>query len=251
MVGLRKLEKGFLTEGSEFKLIVEGLPAKVALELASTGFKVDLAGAVGDDALGKSLITFLKNNGVNIDNIVVKRGLRTTVVVMINDILKIYFRKPYAITADTEFSLNDISLSRLSNINLLYTSAYALMENPLGHTVFYIVKHLWKNNVKIVLHINFHTYEDRFLSLRELRGILKYSSNIILSYQELDRLLKTSNVKTAAQTIFRKFPAVENVAITTQGRMYVHTKGVGEKVFNIREADESKFAALFIKNIIT
>ena len=90
---------------------IPGGAGNVAMNLSAMGANVTCLGVVGDDIWGKKLLSLLKNEGINIDDIDVVRGQPTTLK------QRIYSDGKQVARLDTEkiidyFALSDINLPR-------------------------------------------------------------------------------------------------------------------------------------------
>ncbi|MCD6113860.1 MAG: carbohydrate kinase family protein [Thermoprotei archaeon] len=210
-----------LTEGLNFKVSIGGLASKIATKLSSLGVNTGFFGAVGNDVFGKFLIETLNSEGVNTENIIVK-DLRTSLVMVLGSDVKVFFRKPYFNSADTELTINDVNLDEILEYDALLYTLLSLTENPLKHTIHYIAKTMFKNGRKTFFHI--HPILPYTLSHEEITSILKYTSYVLIDHDVLP-LFGTSKAKTLTHIIFKKASSVKEVAIVYDNKVLIYYRG--------------------------
>ncbi len=234
-----------LSECSSFEVTIGGLAAKIATELSNLGINVKFFCALGNDVFNELLTDWLSSMGVDVRR--TKKNLRTTLLITLNNDVKIFFRKPYFSSADTELTLNDINLNDILESDALLCTSLTLTENPLKHTIHYVAKNMFKNSKKTFLYIS-TTYPYK-LSDNEMLSILKYTSHALIDYKALP-LFGTTKPKTLAHIIFRKTESVGKVAIIYDNKMLSYDRSSYEVMLNINHYSKIKHVATYISEEI-
>ena len=214
-----------LTENLELSASISGLTAKVSMELARLGLNVNFFGAVGNDVFGEIIVKTLSRSRVNVEG-VVRKNLRTTILIVLGGNVKIYFRKPHFNSADTELTLNDICLDKVLSNNALFSSALSLTENPLKHTVLYLAKYMLKSMKETFLHV--HPTTPYILDFKELLNDLKHFSHIMfdIDYAEAYGI---TNPKSLFNIVYRKNPSVKEVSLIYDNKIVTYSKEQGKE----------------------
>ncbi len=209
-----------LRENTALSVHIGGLTAKIAMELATLGLNVSFVGAVGDDYLGNLIIRIMRSKGVNTEEVVIKNA-RTSLLIKLSKYVKIFFRKPYFHTSDTELTLNDISLDNIVKYNALVSTSLSLTQNPLKHTVLYLAKHMFRNGKKTFLYL--HEMSPYSLDSKELLNSLRNITNLIVDTGYIG-VYGFSNAEAFVNEVFRKNPSTEEISLVQESKVIIYNR---------------------------
>jgi len=230
-----------LLECSSFEVAIGGLAAKIAIELSKLGINVKFFCALGNDVFNEFLTDKLSSIGVDVRK--AEKNLRTTLLITLNNDVKMFFRKPYFRSADTELTLNNINLDEILESDALLCTSLSLTENPLKHTVHYVAKNMFKNGKKTFFYIS-TTYPYK-LNDNEILSILKHTSHVLIDHEAFP-LFYTTKPKTLAHIIFRKTESVRKVAVVYNSKTVSYDRSGYEIVLNTNYNNKIKNVATYI-----
>ena len=179
-----------------FDAFVGGSPLNIAVATSRLGIKTSLLTGVGNDKVGEFIIDFLKREKVNTKTITVKEGSRTSAAVLgiqPPDNFPLVFYRDNA--ADSMIDIDDVINADISNYKILLISGTALNVEPTRSATFFSVEVANKNNVDVVLDLDFRA--DQWKDIRSyglmIRAILPNIKIVIGTEEEI--LASTLNDK--------------------------------------------------------
>ena len=179
-----------------FDAFVGGSPLNIAVATSRLGIKTSLLTGVGNDKVGEFIIDFLKREKVNTKTITVKEGSRTSAAVLgiqPPDNFPLVFYRDNA--ADSMIDIDDVINANISNYKILLISGTALNVEPTRSATFFSVEVANKNNVDVVLDLDFRA--DQWKDIRSyglmIRAILPNIKIVIGTEEEI--LASTLNDK--------------------------------------------------------
>jgi 5-dehydro-2-deoxygluconokinase len=159
---------------SGFDAFVGGSPLNIAVALARLGSNATLLTAVGNDKVGEFIVNFLNKENVNTHCIPVKNTARSSAVVLgiepPNKFPLVYYRDN---AADSQVTIDDVQNSNVQEYKILLINGTALNIEPSRSSTFYATEVAVKNNVDVVLDLDFradqwHDYRAFGLTVRAI-----------------------------------------------------------------------------------
>ncbi|HEY9706542.1 MAG TPA: carbohydrate kinase [Allocoleopsis sp.] len=239
-----------------------GAPANVACALTKLGTKSAFIGSVGNDSIGQNLIQLLSDIGVITHGIQIHPTAPTR---------QVYVTRSYS--GDRNFAgfgnqpadqFADAFLDEIKLPTQLFLSAEFLVlgtlelaYNQTQKAVFQAIKLAQKNNLKIILDINWRPmfWQNIDQAIPLIKEVIKSVHFLKLAKEEAQLLFNTEN---AAQ-IYHKLGDIEGVLITAGGEgnvNYCMNEFFGEiPPFNVKSVDTTgagdAFVAGFIHQLVT
>lgn len=143
-------------EIKEFGAFVGGSPLNIAVGTNRLGLNSALLTAVGNDMVGKFLLSFLKKEGVETAFIPVKTGARTSAVILgiqpPDNFPLVYYRDN---CADSKLDIDDVLKADIANSRLLEVSATALNIEPSRSAAFFAAERAMENQVSVLIDLDF------------------------------------------------------------------------------------------------
>ncbi len=157
-----------------FDAFVGGSPLNIAVACARLGVNASLLTAVGNDKVGGFIIDFLNREGVNTHCIPVKDSARSSAVILgiePPDKFPLVFYRDNA--ADSQITIDDVLNAQIQNYKILLINGTALNVEPSRSATFYASEIAEKNNVDVVLDLDFradqwHDYRAFGLMVRAI-----------------------------------------------------------------------------------
>ncbi len=144
------------TDISSFGAFVGGCPTNIAVGARRLGLSTALLTAVGDDPVGDFVLSFLRKEGVDIGFVPVKRGRRTSAVLLgiepPDNFPLVFYRDN---CADIALDMDDVDRIPFDKTTALLLSGTALSAEPSRTATFYAAERAAAHNVDIVLDIDF------------------------------------------------------------------------------------------------
>jgi 5-dehydro-2-deoxygluconokinase len=159
---------------SGFDAFVGGSPLNIAVALARLGSNASLLTAVGNDKVGEFIVNFLNKENVNTHCIPVVNSARSSAVVLgiepPNKFPLVYYRDN---AADSQVTIDDVQNSNIEDYKVLLINGTALNIEPSRSSTFYATEVANKNNVDVVLDLDFradqwHDYRAFGLTVRAI-----------------------------------------------------------------------------------
>lgn len=155
-----------------FDAFVGGSPLNIAVGCARLGINASLLTAVGNDKVGEFILNFLNEEGVNTQYIPVKNGTRSSAVVLgiepPDKFPLVYYRDN---AADSQVDIDDVDKANIPDHKILLINGTAMNVEPSRSATFHATEIAYKNNVDIVLDLDFradqwHDYRAFGLTVR-------------------------------------------------------------------------------------
>ena len=189
-----------------FDAFVGGSPLNIAVACSRLGLNTSLLTAIGNDKVGEFIINFLKKEKVNTNCIPTKNGTRTSAAVLglqPPDNFPLVFYRDNA--ADSQLDIDDVIKAKISDHKILLVSGTALNIDPSKSAAFFAVEIAKKNNVKVLLDLDFRAdqwYDIRSFGLM-IRAIIPNVKIVIGTEEEIlaATLSDSSKVKIKNQQI--------------------------------------------------
>jgi 5-dehydro-2-deoxygluconokinase len=211
-------------EIKEFGAFVGGSPLNIAVGAKRLGLRSALLTAVGNDMVGKFLLTFLKKEGVETAFIPVKDNARTSAVILgiepPANFPLVYYRDN---CADSKLTIDDVTKADIAGSRLLEVSATALNIEPSRSAAFFAAERAVENSVPVLIDLDFRAdqwHDPRaygvtaraFLNYctmavgteeEVLATMVKDPSQIKIKNQQISAPEITGNIDEAITAIFR------------------------------------------------
>ncbi len=143
-------------EIKEFGAFVGGSPLNIAVGTKRLGLNSALLTAVGNDMIGKFLLNFLKNEGVETQFIPIKEKARTSAVILgiepPDNFPLVYYRDN---CADSKIDIDDVLGADIAGSRLLEVSATALNIEPSRSAAFFAAEKAVENDVPVLVDLDF------------------------------------------------------------------------------------------------
>jgi sugar/nucleoside kinase (ribokinase family) len=218
------VEQAPLDETINFKKCFGGAPMNTIVGVARLGVEAGAIAAVGDDPFGKFIIEEFKKNSVDVSQVKIKKGVRTTLAFIVNDPAKgwicIFYRSPWLKhTSDTLLSPKDIDYDYISKARILHLSGFALSQNPARQALLKAVRYAKKFGVEVsfdpTLRISVWPSEN-FLR-KTYAQMLRLADIATFSKEEAEFILGTSNPREAAEKALKYGVKIAGVKLGSQG----------------------------------
>lgn len=183
-----------------YKACFGGSPMNTAIACSKLGLKTGVITCIGRDPLGNFLADTLRYNSVDVSRI---RGssYRTTLAVVVKlpggDVDYIFYRKPWSLSADTEYVMDEGDVDYLSRARLLHISGFAFSQNPAREEYRKLISEARRLGLKISLDPTFRAdvwrdMDEAYMVYKELFGMV----DIVLSTdRELKTLLRLDDIR--------------------------------------------------------
>lgn len=149
-----------MEETLTFTKYLGGSPANITVGLSKLGMKTGFIGRVADDQMGRFIINYLNNSGIDTTNIVVDKsgsvtGLAFTEIKSPTECSILMYRDN---AADLKLEPKDIKEEYIKQSKALLVSGTAMSKSPSREAVFLAVEYARKNNVIIFFDIDYRPY---------------------------------------------------------------------------------------------
>ncbi|HID91280.1 TPA: carbohydrate kinase family protein, partial [Candidatus Bathyarchaeota archaeon] len=205
-----------------------------AIGVARIGGGVGCIGAVGSDQFGEFLLGVLEVNGVDVSRVKVKDA-RTSLAFVIRypggERSFFFYRKPWAETADTMLSPDDIDPHYVAKAKILHYSGMALSQSPCREAVLEAVRIAREAGVHVFLDPNIRpdVWADRDTLTRTYDQAMRNADSILFATDEVSYLFNTTDYRRAMETVMERYgPAYAIVKLGAKG-CYIRTMG-GEEI---------------------
>jgi len=132
-------ERGKLMPVEQISLHTGGCAMSASIDLAKLGLKAALLGKVGKDGFGDFMVSTLKNEGVNIDGLVVKEGINTSAsLVIVSSSGERTFLHCFGSNADLTYE--DVNFDIIKKSKILFIGGVNLMPKFDGVPCGMVVK---------------------------------------------------------------------------------------------------------------
>lgn len=234
-------------EVPSFQKCFGGSPMNTIVGVSRLGVSSGVITAVGDDSFGKFLINELRNNGVDVSQIVVKKGKRTTITFVANDPDTgersfLFYRKPWTgDTADSLLEIGDIDQNYIAGASILHVSGFALSQNPCRNAVFKAIEYAKKAGVRVSFDPTLRL--DMWDSPRVLRKVydkaLKSSDLATFSTEEAEFIFQTEDLQEAAHKALRYGIKIVGIKLGNKGSLIISegSEKIESPAFRVKPID--------------
>ncbi|MHA2939896.1 5-dehydro-2-deoxygluconokinase [Vibrio sp. RC27] len=209
---------------TSFNKFVGGSAANIAVAINRLGASVGFIGCVADDSFGRYVQDYMKEQGINLDGMMVdSSGSRTSVAFTemkpSNCDVLIYRNKASDLTLKTE----QVSESYIASSKILIVTGTALSESPSREATLLAMQYARKNNVLVVLDVDYRPYSWRTnVDASIYYGIAASLSDIVIGNREEFDMMETvvaPNNKNDDQTAERFLGGNTQVVIIKAGEL--------------------------------
>jgi len=142
-----------LAQTKSFSKFVGGSPTNVAINMAQLGFKITLVASLGKDGLGNFIKDKLKKTNLNLQYVVTKNELATSVILVSHTSGTPEFI-PYR-QADYFIDMQQIPKVLLQNSRVFHTTCFALSKNPAKATILQKAKEAFNYGCQLSIDLNY------------------------------------------------------------------------------------------------
>jgi len=247
LVDLVSSKPGPYIEAPTFEKCFGGAPMNTIVGVSRLGVSAGAIAAVGDDPFGQFLIEELKRNEVDVSQVRVKKGRRTTITFVANEPISgertfLFYRKPWTgETADSALEPEDIDPSYIDKASILHVSGFALSQNPCRKAIFEAVKHARKTGVKVSFDPTLRVdVWDSIATLRKTYSrVLRLSDIATFSREEAEFIFGTSEAEEAARRALRYDIKIVGIKLGEKGAFIMSEDGktVRAPAFKVKAID--------------
>jgi sugar/nucleoside kinase (ribokinase family) len=222
LVDMIPTESGNYTQVNHFEKCFGGAPFNFAVGAARLGSAVGALCAVGDDPFGVFLLETLKGNRIDVTHVKVKRA-RTTLAFVIREKggerSFFFYRMPWAQTADTLLSPDDIEPGYIKGAKILHYSGVALSHAPEREAMRMAVSAAREGGTKVSFdpNIRLDLWESPATLKEACEGAFRSSDIILLARDEAEYLFGNISPQEVADRLMREY-GPEMVAVKLGGK---------------------------------
>lgn len=227
------MEQASLEEVTTFKKCFGGAPMNTVVGISRLGVDAGAIAAVGDDSFGRFLIEELKKNNVDVSQIKIKKGVRTTLAFIVNDPAKgwvcIFYRNPWLKhTSDSLLSPKDIDYDYISRARILHVSGFALSQNPGRQALFKAARYAKKQGVEVSFDptLRLDVWRSKSVLENTYLQMLKLADIATFSKEEASFFFGTSNPGKVAEKVLKYGVRIVGVKLGSQGSFIKVKNGV-------------------------
>ncbi|KYD25490.1 5-dehydro-2-deoxygluconokinase [Geobacillus icigianus] len=149
-----------MEETMTFTKYVGGSPANIAIGMARLGMKTGFIGRVADDQMGRFIVRYLKNNGIDTSHVITDKsgsvtGLAFTEIKSPTDCSILMYRDN---VADLKLEPNDIHEDYIRQAKCLLISGTALAKSPSREAVFLALEYARRHAVVVFFDLDYRPY---------------------------------------------------------------------------------------------
>jgi len=230
-----------------FEKCFGGAPMNTIVGVSRLGTKAGAIAAVGDDPFGQFLIKELKRNKVDVSQVKVKKGRRTTIAFVANEPKSgertfFFYRKPWTgETSDSSLERDDIDLSHIAKAEILHVSGFALSQNPCREAIFKAIAHARKGGVRVSFDptLRVDVWDSEATLRRTYSRALRLSDIAVFSREEAEFAFGTSEAEVAARKALRYGVGFVGIKLGEKG-CYIMSKdgkSVQRPAFRVKAVD--------------
>jgi len=168
-----------LAQTKSFSKFVGGSPTNVVNNMTQLGFKTVLVATLGNDGLGNFIKDTLKNTNLNLQYLITKSELATSMILVSHTSGTPEFL-PYR-QADYFIDIQQIPEKLLKDSRVFHTTCFALSKNPAQATILQKAKEAFNNGCQLSIDLN---YAQKIWGDTEVLPVLK----IYCQYQPFVKL---------------------------------------------------------------
>jgi len=247
LVDFVSTEPGPCVEVPAFEKCFGGAPMNTVIGVSRLGVNAGAITAVGDDPFGQFLTKELERNKVDVSQVRVKKGRRTTIAFVANEPKSgertfFFYRKPWTSeTSDSSLEPNDIDLSYIAKAKILHVSGFALSQNPCRAAIFKAINHARKSGVRVSFDPTLRTdVWDSEATLRKMYSrALRLSDVAVFSREEVEFIFGTSEAEVAARKALRYGIGIVGIKLGEKGSYIMSKDGnsVRRPAFKVKAVD--------------
>ncbi|MEW5323515.1 5-dehydro-2-deoxygluconokinase [Geobacillus thermoleovorans] len=149
-----------MEETVTFTKYVGGSPANIAIGMARLGMKTGFIGRVADDQMGRFIVQYLKNNGIDTSHVITDKsgsvtGLAFTEIKSPTDCSILMYRDN---VADLKLEPNDVDEDYIRRAKCLLISGTALAKSPSREAVFLALDYARRHGTVVVFDLDYRPY---------------------------------------------------------------------------------------------
>jgi len=149
-----------MEETVTFTKYVGGSPANIAIGMVRLGMKTGFIGRVADDQMGRFIVNYLKNNGIDTSCVITDKsgsvtGLAFTEIKSPTDCSILMYRDN---VADLKLEPNDIDEGYIRRAKCLLISGTALAKSPSREAVFLALEYARRHGVVVFFDLDYRPY---------------------------------------------------------------------------------------------
>ncbi|MBS7654415.1 MAG: carbohydrate kinase [Candidatus Bathyarchaeia archaeon] len=224
-------------EALTFKKCFGGAPMNTLVGVTRLGSTAGAITVVGDDPFGQFLLRELKNNGVDVSRVRIKKNARTTLAFVANEPETgertfIFYRTPWVRgTSVDALSSKDVDFGYISSSRILHVSGFALSGNPSRRAIFSAIIHARKEGVKVSFDptLRLDVWRSENVIRRIYRKVLKLSNIATFSREESEFMFGVQNPDEAADKALKHGVEVVGIKLGERGSL-VKTSD-GERIY--------------------
>lgn len=234
-------------EALTFKKCFGGAPMNTLVGVARLGSAAGAITVVGDDPFGQFLLSELKNNGVDVSRVRIKKDARTTLAFVANEPETgertfIFYRTPWVRgTSVDALSPKDIDYGYISSSRILHVSGFALSGNPSRRAIFSAIIHARKEGVKVSFDptLRLDVWRSENVIRRIYGKVLRLSNIATFSREESEFMFGTQNPDEAADKALKQGVEVVGIKMGERGSLVKTRDGkrVYMPVFKVKAVD--------------
>jgi len=234
-------------EALAFEKCFGGAPMNTIVGVSRLEISGGAITAVGDDPFGQFLIRELELNKVDVSQVKVKKGRRTTITFVANEPASgertfIFYRKPWTgETADSALEPEDIDQSYIAKASILHVSGFALSQNPCREAIFKAIKCARKAGVKVSFDPTLRVdIWDSMATLRKTYSrAMRLADIATFSKEEAEFILGTSETEEAARRALRYGIGIVGIKLGDKGSFTMSEDGrtVQAPAFRVKAID--------------
>jgi 5-dehydro-2-deoxygluconokinase len=149
-----------MEETMTFTKYVGGSPANICIGMSRLGMKTGFIGKVADDQMGRFIVSYLRQNGIDTSNVLTDHtgavtGLAFTEIKSPADCSILMYRDN---VADLKLQAGEVLEDYMAKAKVLLISGTALAQSPSREAVFQSLAYAKKHGVTIVFDIDYRPY---------------------------------------------------------------------------------------------
>ncbi|MGX1023413.1 carbohydrate kinase family protein [Psychroflexus sp. MBR-150] len=216
-----------LSETIEFQRFVGGSPANVAFNLNTLKSNVHFIGSIGQDGLGKYILSEFKSHNLAIKGLNQSSKLPTTLILVSKTSQTPDFI-PYR-GADTQINSNMFSKEILQQTKVFHTTCFALSKNPAQNSILKAAKTAKTLGAELSIDLNYASqiWSDKTEAEAIIGEYLHLNPLLKISEDDVSRLLDTSLSHQEIFNYFQNKHGVKRIYLTlgSQGVKYLDIHG--------------------------
>jgi len=234
-------------EAPIFEKCFGGAPMNTIVGVSRLGVNGGAITAVGDDPFGQFLKRELEQNKVDVSQVKVKKGRRTTISFVANEPASgervfFFYRKPWTgETADSALEPTDIDPNYIAKASILHVSGFALSQNPCREAIFKAIKCARKIGVKVSFDptLRVDVWDSIATLRRTYSRALRLSDIATFSKEEAEFILGASKTEEAARRALRYGIGIVGIKLGDKGSFTMSGDGrrVQASAFRVKAID--------------